>query len=156
MEPGPNDLKAIRILYIALLISQIVFATIVIVLVETGIVSIHNDSLNLSLQIAVLVLIAAAIPASIFLFRKRLSEISPQDEFTVKFKKYREALILKMALCQGPVMFTIIAYFISDDHFFLWIIILLIINFMFIYPSQNKIVQQLQLSSGEQSSLGML
>jgi|GEM_PF-4646320 hypothetical protein len=47
------------------------------------------------------------------------------------------------------------AYFVTNNRSFLWITNLLITNFLFIFPSRNRIIDQLQLSSGEQSSLGL-
>jgi len=156
MEPQPNELKAIRILYLALLIGQLVFAVIVTVLIESGILSIRNDSLVIPLQVIVLLFAVGGIAASIFLFRKKLSEINPEDELAKKLEKYRAALILRFALCEMPTLFAIIAYFITHNHSFLWITILLIANFISLYPSGSKIAGQLQLSSTEQSALGIV
>jgi hypothetical protein len=155
MEPQPNDLKAIRILYLALLAGQILFALIVTVLVETGMLSTGMNSLTPLLQVAVVVIAAVTIPASFFLFRKRLSGIDPEDDLGKKIEKYRAALILRLALCQMPSMFAVIAYFITNNRSFLWMIIILISNFLFIYPGRDKIISQLQLNSSEQSSLGI-
>ena len=60
-----------------------------------------------------------------------------------------------MALCEMPTLFAIIAYFVTHNRSFLWMIILLICNFLFIYPSRDKIISQLQLNSSEQSALGL-
>ena len=73
MEPQPNDLKAIRVLYLAVLAGQVIFALIVTVLVETGFLSTGNHSLTSVMQVTILVIAAGAITASIFLFRKQLS-----------------------------------------------------------------------------------
>jgi hypothetical protein len=155
MEPKPNDLKAIRVLYFALLAGQLLFTLIVTILVETGILSNGFRSVTLFFQVAVLVIAAATIPAAFFLFRRRLSGISPEEGLDKKMEKYRAALILRMALCEMPVLFAIIAYFVTNNRSFLWMTILLIINFLFIYPSRNRIIDQLQLSSSEQSLLGL-
>jgi hypothetical protein len=155
MDPQPNYLKAIRILYLALLAGQIIFALLVTVLVEAGILSNGMNSLTPIMQVAIIVLAAVAIPASFFLFRNRLSEINPDEDLGKKFEKYRAALIIRMALCEFPAMFAIIAYFVTTNRSFLWMVILLIGNFLFIYPSNNKIIESLQLNSSEQSSLGL-
>jgi hypothetical protein len=155
MEPKPNDLKAIRVLYFALLAGQLLFTLIVTLLVETGILSNGFQSVTLMFQVAVLVIAATTIPASFLLFRKRLSDVSAEEALDKKLEKYRAALILRMALCEMPVLFAIIAYFVTNNRSFLWMTIVLIINFLFIYPSRNRIVEQLQLNSSEQSSLGL-
>ena len=80
MEPRPNDLKAIRILYLAMLAGQVLFALTVTVLVETGQLSNGMNSLTPLLQVAVVVIAAVTIPASFFLFRKRLSDINPEED----------------------------------------------------------------------------
>jgi hypothetical protein len=155
MDPQPNDLKAIRILYFAMLAGQVIFAAIVTTLVETGVLSNGIDSVSFIMQVVIIVIAACAIPASFILFRKRLADINPEEDLAKKIEKYRAALILRMALCEFPAMFAIIAYFITTNRSFLWITILLIGNFLLIYPSRDKIIQQLQLNSSEQSSLGM-
>jgi hypothetical protein len=155
MEPQPNDLKAIRILYFAMLIGQVFFASIITVLVEAGFATGNNNSLITMGQVAVIVIAAVLVPASFFLFRKRLSIINPEEDLGGKLEKYRAALIIRMGLCQMPTMFATIVYFITGNHSFLWMIIILISNFLLIYPSNNKIIDSLQLNSSEQSSLGM-
>jgi hypothetical protein len=155
MEPQPNDLKAIRILYLALLAGQVLFALIVTVLVETGMLSTGIKSLTPMLQVAIVVISVGAIPASFFLFRKRLSDIDPEEDLGKKLEKYRAALIIRMALCEFPAMFAIIAYYVTTNRSFLWMVIVLISNFLFIYPSNNKIIDSLQLNSSERSMLGL-
>jgi hypothetical protein len=155
MEPRTNDLKAIRILYFAMLIGQLLFAITIIILVESGFVTGNNISIIPIGQVAVIVITIVSIPASFFLFRKRLSEIEPEEELGKKLEKYRAALIIRLALCQMPTMFAVIVYFITNNRSFLWMIIILISNFLFIYPSNNKIINSLQLNSSEQSSLGV-
>jgi len=155
MEPQNNDLRAIRILYFALLIGQLIFALIVTVLVETGILGTGNHELGPVMQVAIIVIAATTVPAAFYLFRKRLADINPEEELGKKLELYRAALIIRMALCEMPVLFAIIVYFITHDRSFLWITIILVANFLFIYPSKNKIISQLQLNSSEQSALGL-
>lgn len=155
MEPQPNELKALRIMFFAMLIGQILFGLIVTVLVETGIMSNGMDDMVSIFRIGLILIIAACIPASFVLFRKRLTEINPEEDLGSRIEKYRAALIMRMALCEGPSLFASICYFITGNRFFLCIIILLVINFLLIYPSREKIINELQLSSGEQSAFGM-
>lgn len=155
MEPQPNDLKAIRILYFAMLAGQVIFAAIVTTLVETGVLSNRMSSVTMFMQVAIIVIAACTIPASFFLFRKRLADINPEEDLAKRLEKFRAALILRIALCQMPVMFAIIFYFVTANRSFLWITLLLIGNFLLIYPTREKIIRQLQLSSSEQASLGL-
>jgi hypothetical protein len=154
METTSNDLKAIRILYFALLIGQLLFAIIVTVLVETGLLSNGIRSLTPLLQVAIIIIAAVAIPVSFFLFRRRLADLNPEEELGKKLEKYRAALILRCALCEMPALFAILAYFITTNRSFLWLVIVLIGNFLLIYPSREKILNQLQLNSSERSALG--
>jgi hypothetical protein len=155
MEPQPNDVKAIRVLFFALLAGQLAFALIITALVEAGLLAGGNNEVSNILLVAVVVLAATTVPASFILFRKRLAAINPEDQLGKKLELYRAALIVRMALCEMPALFTIIAYFVTHNHAFLWIIIILIGNFLFIYPTGEKIINQLQLNSKEQSVLGL-
>lgn len=157
MDPQPtaNDLKAIRVLYFAMLAGQVIFAIIVTTMVLSGVLSNGMNSLTVVMQVAIIVIAAAAIPASFLLFRKRLADINPEEDLGKKLEKYRAALIIRMALCEFTVLFAIIAFFITTNRSFLWMILLLIGNFLLIFPSRDKLIQQLQLNSSEQSSLGL-
>jgi hypothetical protein len=155
MEPQPNDVKAVRVLFFALLAGQLAFALIVTALVEAGFLASGNNEVTTILLVAVIVLAITAVPASYVFFKKRIAAINPEDELGKKLELYRAALILRMALCEMPALLSIIAYFVTHSHAFLWIIIVLIGNFLFIYPSGEKIINQLQLNSSEQSVLGL-
>ena len=155
MEPQPSDLKAIRVLFFALLIGQVTFALIMAALIETGLLAKGNYAVSTVMLVVIIVLTVTTIPASFILFRKRLTDINPEDALGKKLEGYRAALILRMALCEMPVIFAIIAYYITHDRSFLWITLILIANFIFIYPSRDKIINQLQLNSSEQTSLGL-
>ena len=103
MEPNSDDIKAIRILYLAMLAGKVLFAAIVTTLIETGILSNGMSTLTIMMQVAVIVFAAAAIPASFILFRKRLADINPEEDLRKKLEKYRAALIVRIALCEFPL-----------------------------------------------------
>jgi hypothetical protein len=155
MQTQPNEIKAIRILYLAMLAGQVIFALFATILVETGVVYIGNNSMLPLLQVALIAIAVLTISASFFVFRNRISDIQPEEELGKRLEKYRAALIFRMALCELPVVFASIAYILTSNRAFLWMIIILIGNFLFIYPARNKIIDILHLTSEEQSALGL-
>jgi hypothetical protein len=117
MEPQPSDLKSIRILFFALLIGQVIFTLIVAALIETGLLSSGNNAVTTMLLVAVIVLLQQLYLLPLF-FQKTVAGINPEEELG-KLEGYRAALILRMALCEMPVMFAIIVYYVTHDHAFL-------------------------------------
>jgi hypothetical protein len=153
MEPGPNDIKAIRILFYAFLAGQLLFTGIVIVINNMRDIPTHTAYISV-MQIFAIGFAVVLIPTSFFFFRKQLSQINPEDDLRAKLDKYRATLIIRMGMCQMPVMFAIIAYFITANRPILWLAIALIVNFFLINPTDKRLVDQLQLNSKEQAVLG--
>jgi hypothetical protein len=56
-------------------------------------------------------------------------------------------------LIEGPVIFTIIAYLLTGAQMFLIIAIVMLLIFISFYPSLQKIIKELPLSSTEQAIL---
>jgi hypothetical protein len=64
MEPQTNELKSIRILFFALLAGQLVFALLITVLVESGLLSSGINNITIVLQVAVMAMALTTVPAS--------------------------------------------------------------------------------------------
>jgi hypothetical protein len=153
MESKANDLRAIQILYKALLVGQILFAAIALFVVESGRFTLHNAELGNILLIVAVILSVGGVAFSYSLFEKRMEIVKQQNDLSSKLEGYRAALIMQLGLSEFPALLAIIFYFITGNHAFLIIIILLLVNFLNLYPSRNKIVKQLELNSEEEAIL---
>ena len=146
-----NFFKPLRIVYIALLAGQVFFLVIITALVEAGGVRLQIDLFGQLLKVIIGVIALGSVIAGAFLYRKKLGEIDPADSNSQRLEKYRAAFISRLALCEFPVLFSIILYFMTSDRFFLLSSLILIVYFIFLRPDREKIFEQLQISSIERT-----
>lgn len=151
MESQPGYMKALQILYKALLIGQLLFAAIAILLVSKGIGASAVGIPASALFYVAIGLSVVAVGMSYKLFVQRVEEAKKQPGLTDKLEGYRAAFILQLGLCEGPGLFSIICYFLIGDIRVLILLVLLILNFFSLYPTKRKLVRQLELGSDEES-----
>jgi membrane protein implicated in regulation of membrane protease activity len=119
MEIQGNYVRALQILYKALLGAQLFFAAILIILFATGglagtiTVSTANIFIYVALAIAVL-----SVGMSYKVFNQKAGEAKRQNDLTDKLNGYRAAVIMQLALCEGPGLVSIIFYFLTAIIYF--------------------------------------
>ena len=85
--------------------------------------------------------------ASNFLFKQNINTIANNNNsLKEKLNGYQVALIIKLAIIEGPVLFGIVAFLIGGNLYFLFISGLLIIYFLMQKPSKEKIIETLKLN----------
>jgi MFS family permease len=99
------------------------------------------------LQGVVAVTAIISVTAGFFIFRKKVAQLQQEElDFSGKFMKYREASITKFALIEGPVLFSIIAYFIYPNLSFIIFAVILIVLFVLQRPTVPMLSLHLQVS----------
>jgi hypothetical protein len=78
-----------------------------------------------------------------------LKKIDKKASLDAKLNKYRSALLVKFALHEGPVIFALVAYLISKNNLYIGIAVFAILFFVFIRPTREGIIQDLELNSEE-------
>jgi hypothetical protein len=78
-----------------------------------------------------------------------MNDIKNKSSLTEKLNDYRAAFILRDALLEGAALFAIIAYMICNELILLGVAILLVLIFVFIKPTKDKLIKDLELSSDE-------
>ncbi len=152
MESKAKDLKALQILFIALLIGQVVLGGIACFLVSHGVSNPSLRSITYILLIVTAFMSIGALAAGYILFHKRLDRLRGLTDLSMKVQDYRAACILKWALFEFPCLLSIIFYLETGQQAFLAVAGLLLLNFINNYPSKNKVLADLDLSSQEAES----
>jgi hypothetical protein len=145
-------LKALKILFIALAVFQIALAVIAFILISTGFSSNSPDLLPVFTYL-IPVLCAVMVFVSVITFKTKISKVDSSGSLKDKLDAYRGLYITRCALIEGPVIFTIIAYLLTGAQMFLIIAIVMLLIFISFYPSLQKIIKELPLSSTEQAIL---
>ena len=104
--------------------------------------------------IAVIVIAIMSIFMAPRLYKKRITDaLSPGLSLMDKLNIYRSALIVYLALCEGPGLFAVIVYFLTGYKPLLIVIAVVLLAMLLKRPEKSKIFNDLQLSSQEQLEL---
>ena len=91
------------------------------------------------------VLAMAGLFGGYVLFKKQLKAIRYKSPMSEKLAAYQNALIIRFALLEIPSLFAIAAYMVIGNLFFLAVSGFLMIYFIFLRPTTEKIDTDLQL-----------
>ena len=153
MQKG-KGLQLLNIIHKALMMGQILFASVCIYLIYSkSVLPLAND-LDKILQVVAQALTAGGIFAGMSFFKKKLMQIREmQIAAKEKFDLYRRACIVQWALLEGPSIFCIICFFLTGNYAFLALMLVVLFLFAMMAPSKVKILLQLQISEAELDNL---
>jgi hypothetical protein len=145
--------KAISLLGIALVASQVLFGVIFIfvfgkVMVLDKTAKIYQIALYIIPAVTVVALFAAYK-----YYQYRLNLLKEESDLIVKMTKYRSLLVTRFGIMEIPSFLTIIAF--RFVHIWIYIIIPVLIICMMIYllPNKDKIISELELNPNEISTI---
>lgn len=150
MEKKNGPVKALQIVFMAMLVGQILFALLSFILLKYGL---FNNGFEVKTEkifetLAVIISLAALLLSSSVFKRKteRAREIVSLKE---KFAEYRSASITKFALLESASLLNIIFYLLTGKWSFITMAIIMIFIFMTQNPIRQRIKTELQVSDTE-------
>jgi hypothetical protein len=155
MQPSDsnNYLKQIMILYIALLAGQVLFLGMILFLnYSGGIASNDQEMKEIFIYIVPITAMVCALGGH-FYFKSRLEKIKQISNLSEKLNAYRPAFIVGCALLEGPFLFSVIAFMLTSSYIFPVIGFILLVIFLFLMPTKNKLVNDMELNPKESSDL---
>lgn len=159
-ENPPSDpkqgLKAIQILFIALVTGLVIFHIIVIAwLLISGPTIKQADPVFDKGALAFAFIVAAiALYAAFNQYKKRILEIKNSDNsLDDKLNQYRSILILYLALCEGPGLLAVILLFLTGNYLLLIASTAMILGMFAKAPLLKRIVNDLGLDWNQQQEL---
>ena len=146
-------LKAIKILFLAMLMAQILFLVVsILVIFQTSLVG-TNKELSKILLIVSTACILIGVYISNTLSRKKIAELRGSKSLLEKLQGYRTILIIKYALLEAPSFLTIVSYLLTGNTSFLLLAFLIIVVFAMNNPTKDKLIFDLELNREEQEIL---
>ncbi|MAY83800.1 MAG: hypothetical protein CMP59_06655 [Flavobacteriales bacterium] len=152
-QTSKEYLRGLSIVHAALLFGQIIFLALMLFINSTQIVDNSLEDLNEIFLILVPLVAIAGILGGKFLTQNKLESIKAKSDLNEKLDLYRGALIVKLALLEGPSFFGIICYYLTGDYIYAGIAALIIIIFFTYRPTKESIVKDLELDREEKSLL---
>jgi hypothetical protein len=146
--------KAMDIMFFALLAGQFMFALIVLIFSQMGIIAGGFDISVTNIFIGVLIVfIGSCLFASNFVFKNKLKSIDAMAPLSNKMAEYRSASIIKWALLEGPSFLAIIFTFLTGNLIFLGFSGLVMIYFFTMKPGAEKAANEMGLDYEEKQRL---
>jgi hypothetical protein len=154
MPASPKDsLRAIKILFYAMLIGVALFTAIVFILIQIQGPLLLDKTLNRVFLAVVLFMTAACLSLSNILYKKQVKAVGFALPLQQKLEIFRAALVLYMSICEGAAILTAIAFYMTGNFLFLVIIGVILVSMLMRRPENFKIFNELQLDSKEQMEL---
>jgi hypothetical protein len=150
--PNPkNIIKTTRIIHLALLIGQILFATVVFLSVQNPVVDLHAGN-DVIFYIAPFMIISMMFVGSL-LYKNQIKKAAEKTTINEKLGIYQTAIIMRCAASEGASLFCIVCTLISGNLFYLVLAGINIVYFIWIRPSKFKILEDLDLDYNENVAL---
>lgn len=154
-NPSSNNtaLKTLNLIHFALLMGMVLFAGIAVFISQTtaGIDTMkENQQL---LQVIALGMAAGGYFCATKMYKSKIYAIQSFTNNKEKVDAYRSASILQWALIEAPALFAIVCFLLTANYAFLGLVLLLVLIFMFMKPTREKIMSQTGLTSEELENL---
>jgi len=148
-----NFLKTTSIIYFALLAGQLAFMAVAYSIGSDLKMTDDIRSLNDMLLMVVPFVALGGISASFMMFKMQLSKIEKEIPLSNRLNGYRSALIVRYALLEGPSLFAIASFLLVGNLIFLGISGIIILIFIYLRPTKDSIIKDLELTTVEAEML---
>ena len=150
-----ENLRASRILCISLITGSFLFAIMVIIVNQFS-----GPFMEETNQYSNIFLLVLAIISSICIF-KAIQQYSKgitlakslDNSLNDKLNQYRASLIIYMALCEGPALFSVVIFLLLGNFFLLIFTAIILVVMLRKYPTVKKAISELELNWQEQEQL---
>lgn len=139
--------KQLYIIYGALLMGMVGFAFVA--WMQSGHMSSGDDNLSGIFQIIVPVMALSGLIVGQVLCRWKVNSIDPETDLNQKLMVYRQMLIIKYALIEGPTLLACIALMLTGHAVFLAMISVLVLFFLYSRPGKARLIMDLNLTAEE-------
>ncbi len=144
-------LRSLRIIFAALLISQVMVLVVLYVVRGQQVLATTLDQQYLVRQILPIITLALA-SVGFFLYRRKLMQSQAQADLKEKLNSYRVALLLRWMPLEIMSLIFSVLYFLTGRVFFLYFVLLLIPLFIVTqWPTRANVVARLGLGTHEQA-----
>lgn len=145
--------KSLGIIHFALIAGQVLFGLLSCFLELTkSLEPSTTDAKGVLIYIAPVLVLGGFLFSNI-LFKNRLKSIDRNSEIMLKLTDYREALIVRYALLEGPSLFSIVSYLLTGNIIFILSAAIIVLYFLTLRPTKEKAIRDLELNADEEMIL---
>lgn len=144
--------KTLTTIFYGFLSAMVMFGFIFYFLVASGNTNADSSLTSTMLLVAIILAVGGVFGGNV-LYKKRVEEALTKTSATEKLEVYKGAVILRLAMIEGPYLFALISYFFTGNVQFVYLGALLLIVYLLQKPSRDKIAVDLQLNEDEKQLL---
>lgn len=143
-----QNFKAVQTIYFGLLIQLIFLAGIFYFVVQPKL-----DENNTAIDILGPVLALFCLIAGFGFFKNNLNKIKAIEDIVEKYKNYKSATIIRLALWEAGALFNVVQYLVTGKIIFFLYAGILVIAFLLHFPSIQRFVSDAQISPQDAEKL---
>ncbi|MEO1448179.1 MAG: hypothetical protein AAFV07_01560 [Bacteroidota bacterium] len=144
-------LRVLQILFGALIMGLVAFSAIVFFLVEGQ--EMGGSDLGMQFLIIVVGVTVASIAAGMLISKRVLDDIKPDAKVGEKLDRYRSAQLVRYVTAEGPGLLAQIGFLLTGEKQYFALGALLLGYLLWMRPTRDKIIQDLNLNQEEQKAL---
>jgi hypothetical protein len=107
------SIKQVRVIGIMLLLSQVAFLLVVMFLIGP---QESNDSMGEAFRLVVPAMAAMVVPAAYIFYNKFIQAAKAQPNIDQRLARYRTAVIVKLAMLEGILLFAGVALMLTREY----------------------------------------
>lgn len=139
-----------------------VYATYFIALILCNILAVYlnhieliesNTSVDLVFKFVTAIFFAVTIPLAYIIFRKNVEKAKRESVLANMLERYKVAYSFKLNMLTGVGLLVVIAYFITNNVYYLTLSAIILVIFSTNWFSVKKVIADLKLSSNQQQDL---
>lgn len=146
-------LTVMRVIHLALILGVVMFGIVSILINKEYFVVRKYTSDEAPFYIIAVVLAASGWYGGKWFFNQRIKLIERQLPLYQKLLKYQEAIIIQMALLEGPALFSVVISIILNNSLSLFLVLFLVLFMVTLKPSVERITEILQLDYEDKKRL---
>lgn len=153
IQTSGGFLRAFRFTFWSLFSGQIIFALFALIINVHEPVNFGEFHPNDIFSYLVPMVVLGGIIAGYFIYKTQIKKSVNETTFKRKLEAYRSTSITRYAFIEGPNLFCIVAYYLTSNMIFMYMVVVVLIYYLFSYPSLDKMTKEMELSSQEINQL---
>lgn len=143
-NPNSSDIKAIRIVYIALMLGVAFFLLIAIALtLKTGSLGINDPFFEQVLLIVSTIMALVSISSGILVLKKRVENIQ-NFNLTEKLNTFRSAMIIRAATMEGSGFFFVVCVVLTGSKISMIEAVVVLAAMLLYFPTNARLAREMK------------
>ena len=140
-----NDFRVTYLIFFALAAGQLLILIMFLFLINGVEIPDDNPIDNIFTFIVPMVGLTSMF-ASKILYTQNILKVQQTDSISEKLKKYRSFKIISWAILEGAALFSLVAFFLTANYLYVAVFIFVYGFFLFIRPSKEGFVLDMQIT----------